>query len=61
MHPNDPTQTISPLKVDSIWSKKSPPHLPLCGIFLRILWVPSSKVEEGKNKVFSVLTHLLLS
>ena len=28
MHPNDPTQTISPLKEDSIWSKKAPPHLP---------------------------------
>ena len=34
MHPNDPTQTISPLKEDSIWTKKSPPH-PRPALFIK--------------------------
>ena len=52
MHPNDPTQTISPLKEDSIWSKKSPPHLPLCGFFCAYYGCPHPKLRRAKNKVF---------
>ena len=52
MHPNDPTQTISPLKEDFILSKKSPPHLPLCGIFCAYYGCPHPRLRRAKNKIF---------